>query len=95
MSNSNGNGPALSFHDVMVAYKADSEAKSQQCLYATSNGVPQPHPYETQRIGYVIENARNSRSRILIIAYLAPLLTLELPAAQTEWDIASSRLSSG
>lgn len=32
-------------------YEADRKAKSTECVYATSNGVPMPHPYEAQRIG--------------------------------------------
>jgi catalase len=32
-------------------YLEDREAKSQDTLYTTSNGVPMPHPYETQRVG--------------------------------------------
>jgi catalase len=29
----------------------DRQTKSQDALYTTSNGVPMPHPYETQRMG--------------------------------------------
>lgn len=32
-------------------YEADRETPSQKVLYTTSNGVPMPHPYETQRAG--------------------------------------------
>ena len=32
-------------------YEKDRQAKSQDVLYTTSNGVPMPHPYETQRMG--------------------------------------------
>lgn len=32
-------------------YEDDRNAPSQETLYATSNGVPMPHPYETQRVG--------------------------------------------
>ncbi|KAF2725306.1 CAT1 catalase, partial [Polychaeton citri CBS 116435] len=32
-------------------YIADRDATSEDTLYATSNGVPMPHPYETQRVG--------------------------------------------
>jgi catalase len=32
-------------------YEKDRQMKSQETLYATSNGVPMPHPYETQRVG--------------------------------------------
>ncbi|KAI1840320.1 hypothetical protein JX265_013745 [Neoarthrinium moseri] len=37
--------------DQFTAYKDDRETKSQDVLYSTSNGVPMPHPYETQRAG--------------------------------------------
>lgn len=32
-------------------YMDDRNAPSQETLYTTSNGVPMPHPYETQRVG--------------------------------------------
>ena len=32
-------------------YGEDRNTESQQTLYTTSNGVPMPHPYETQRVG--------------------------------------------
>lgn len=32
-------------------YEKDRETTSQDVLYTTSNGVPMPHPYETQRMG--------------------------------------------
>ncbi|KAL8692995.1 MAG: hypothetical protein Q9218_002084 [Villophora microphyllina] len=32
-------------------YEDDRNAPSQETLYTTSNGVPMPHPYETQRVG--------------------------------------------
>ena len=32
-------------------YEDDRTTKSQDVLYTTSNGVPVPHPYETQRVG--------------------------------------------
>ncbi|KAK3325956.1 catalase-like domain-containing protein [Apodospora peruviana] len=32
-------------------YETDRQMKSTDALYATSNGVPMPHPYETQRVG--------------------------------------------
>ncbi|KAL8958164.1 MAG: hypothetical protein Q9193_004724 [Seirophora villosa] len=32
-------------------YEDDRNAPSQDTVYATSNGVPMPHPYETQRVG--------------------------------------------
>ncbi|KAK5192677.1 hypothetical protein LTR92_007852 [Exophiala xenobiotica] len=34
-----------------TGYEKDRQASSKQTLYATSNGVPMPHPYETQRCG--------------------------------------------
>jgi len=32
-------------------YQDDRAAKSTETIYTTSNGVPMPHPYETQRVG--------------------------------------------
>ncbi|KAI9648771.1 hypothetical protein NHQ30_003411 [Ciborinia camelliae] len=32
-------------------YQDDRKAKSQDVVYTTANGVPMPHPYETQRVG--------------------------------------------
>lgn len=32
-------------------YVDDRNAPSQETVYATSNGVPMPHPYEAQRVG--------------------------------------------
>ena len=32
-------------------YEKDRQTTSQDTLYTTSNGVPMPHPYETQRMG--------------------------------------------
>jgi catalase len=37
--------------DLYRDYNDDKNATSQDTLYATSNGVPYPHPYETQRVG--------------------------------------------
>ncbi|KAK6359192.1 hypothetical protein TWF696_000357 [Orbilia brochopaga] len=34
-----------------VDYAKDRDTKSQDALYATSNGAPHPHPYGTQRAG--------------------------------------------
>ncbi len=34
-----------------TSYENDRQADSKQTLYTTSNGAPQPHPYETQRAG--------------------------------------------
>ncbi|KAJ9659530.1 hypothetical protein H2198_003106 [Neophaeococcomyces mojaviensis] len=34
-----------------TSYELDRQAKSADTLYATSNGVPMPHPYEAQRVG--------------------------------------------
>ncbi|KAI0380315.1 catalase-like domain-containing protein [Hypomontagnella monticulosa] len=33
------------------SYEQDRRMPSKEALYATSNGVPMPHPYETQRVG--------------------------------------------
>lgn len=33
------------------SYEEDRSKPSQETLYSTSNGVPMPHPYETQRAG--------------------------------------------
>ena len=35
--------------DTYRDYADDRNAKSQDTVYATSNGMPIPHPYETQR----------------------------------------------
>jgi hypothetical protein len=32
-------------------YQDDRNTQSQETVYTTSNGVPMPHPYETQRVG--------------------------------------------
>ena len=32
-------------------YEKDRQTMSDKVVYATSNGVPMPHPYETQRVG--------------------------------------------
>jgi catalase len=37
--------------DVHRNYVDDRNSKAQDTLYTTSNGVPMPHPYETQRVG--------------------------------------------
>lgn len=34
-----------------TSFEKDRQASSDETLYATSNGVPIPHPYETQRVG--------------------------------------------
>lgn len=34
-----------------TSYESDRKATSKDSLYTTSNGVPMPHPYETQRVG--------------------------------------------
>ena len=39
--------PSTTFRD----YQDDRSSKAQQTVYTSSNGVPQPHPYETQRAG--------------------------------------------
>ena len=48
--NSNGGGPQFHPEDIK-SYSDDRDTPSQQTLYTTSNGVPIPHPYETQRAG--------------------------------------------
>ncbi|KAF2251927.1 catalase-domain-containing protein, partial [Trematosphaeria pertusa] len=37
--------------DMYRDYIDDRNSKAQDTLYTTSNGVPYPHPYETQRVG--------------------------------------------
>jgi len=37
--------------DLFRDYHDDRNASSEDTLYTTSNGVPMPHPYETQRVG--------------------------------------------
>ncbi|CAJ2499650.1 Uu.00g025030.m01.CDS01 [Anthostomella pinea] len=34
-----------------TSYEKDRQTSSKDALYATSNGVPMPHPYESQRVG--------------------------------------------
>ena len=34
-----------------TSYEQDRQASSKDTTYATSNGVPIPHPYESQRAG--------------------------------------------
>ena len=41
------NGEAAQYR----TYEDDRNAPSQETIYSTSNGVPVPHPYETQRVG--------------------------------------------
>ena len=38
-------------HTSYSHYQDDRSMKAQETLYTTSNGVPMPHPYETQRVG--------------------------------------------
>ncbi|KAL9127151.1 MAG: hypothetical protein Q9217_003921 [Psora testacea] len=47
---SSGSGPQF-YPEDMKSYTEDRDTPSQQTLYTTSNGVPMPHPYETQRAG--------------------------------------------
>ncbi|KAI7289664.1 hypothetical protein KC352_g3603, partial [Hortaea werneckii] len=50
--------PAATYHapdgrkngDLHRDYIDDRNSSSQDTLYTTSNGVPYPHPYETQRV---------------------------------------------
>lgn len=37
--------------DIFRSYQDDRNADAKDVLYCTSNGVPYPHPYETQRVG--------------------------------------------
>ena len=37
--------------DVFRNYQDDRDVDSKKTVYTTSNGVPMPHPYETQRVG--------------------------------------------
>jgi catalase len=37
--------------DQFRSYADDRNAKSQDVVYCTANGVPYPHPYEVQRVG--------------------------------------------
>jgi catalase len=46
----NGNG-AQKTGDLARSYAEDRNASSQDVVYATSNGVRYPHPYESQRVG--------------------------------------------
>ncbi len=43
----NGNSSA----GIYRTYEDDRNTPSQETIYATSNGVSMPHPYETQRVG--------------------------------------------
>jgi len=47
----NGAAKPTATSDFMRSYAEDRNAKSQDTVYTTSNGVPYPHPYETQRVG--------------------------------------------
>jgi hypothetical protein len=49
-SNSQANGNDLDTSQ-LSDYQVDRNAKSQDVVYTTSNGVPMPHPYQTQRAG--------------------------------------------
>lgn len=35
----------------MEAYRKEAEIPSQECVYTSSNGAQQPHPYYAQRAG--------------------------------------------
>ncbi|KAH8079934.1 putative catalase [Filobasidium floriforme] len=48
---SDGQSPCPANRSNFPQYESDRHAKSTECTYATSNGVPMPHPYEAQRIG--------------------------------------------
>jgi catalase len=47
----NGDAKHTAIGDFFRSYAEDRNAKSQDTVYTTSNGVPYPHPYETQRAG--------------------------------------------
>ncbi|KAE8538417.1 hypothetical protein D1P53_004771 [Cryptococcus gattii VGV] len=48
----NGNSLADDVEKLTVrSYEKDRDLKSQEVVYTTSNGVPVPHPYATQRAG--------------------------------------------
>lgn len=34
-----------------TTYETDRKMQSQDAVYTTSNGMPMPHPYESQRVG--------------------------------------------
>jgi catalase len=51
MTTTNGHTNGHKTGDFTRDYQDDRNAKSQDTVYATSNGVPYPHPYETQRVG--------------------------------------------
>ncbi|KAG8530203.1 uncharacterized protein KY384_004703 [Bacidia gigantensis] len=44
-------GNAMNGTSAFKSYTDDRDTKSQDTIYTTSNGVPIPHPYETQRAG--------------------------------------------
>ncbi|KAM0801888.1 catalase-like domain-containing protein [Usnea florida] len=52
-SHTSGHGQAngKAFAGKFRTYEDDRNTPSQETLYTTSNGVPVPHPYETQRAG--------------------------------------------
>lgn len=51
-TNGQSNGQSNGLQTSKLAdYQADRDAKSQDVIYTTSNGVPVPHPYQTQRAG--------------------------------------------
>ena len=50
-ANASSAGKAMGGTDVFKSYTDDRDTKSQDTIYTTSNGVPMPHPYETQRAG--------------------------------------------
>ena len=48
---SNTGNSAMKGSDTFKSYTDDRDTSSQETIYTTSNGVPMPHPYETQRAG--------------------------------------------
>jgi catalase len=51
MAPSNDTSFAAHVANQFTSYENDRQAKSTGTTYATSNGVPMPHPYESQRAG--------------------------------------------
>ncbi|KAK1835767.1 catalase-like domain-containing protein [Podospora conica] len=50
-SNNNDHSYTAHVASQFSAYAKDRSLNSRDAIYTTSNGVPQPHPYETQRVG--------------------------------------------
>src|SRR3569833_2637004 len=50
-SSSDSTSFAAHVADQFTSYEKDRQMKSSDAIYATSSGVPEPHPYESQRAG--------------------------------------------